>query len=325
MAQAPFLVLLVLSAAQTQAQGPRELSPIPVPADRLQSLSLETSKMSALQAAIQNHDYAKAEDLLAKEAVRDSQSQRLLLLLADVLFLDGKQLNVVVVLKKAELLGALDERSRLLLALAYVSIGRKNLAISEFERLEEANPSSAVYPYWLSRLTYRKTDLQQALAYAQKAVRIDAAFAKAHDQLGLCYAGLGENEQAIEAYKRAIRLNQEQSLHWPWPAMNLGTLYLRLDRLAEAEGSLRNSIAIEPQFPLAHFRLGQVLEKQEHWDEASLELKEAARLDPTYPEPHYALARIYKRQKDMPAAEQELSLFEKLRSADKHKGITRPD
>src|SRR6185295_2482128 len=260
-----------------------------------------------------------AENLLAEEATKNPGSQPLLLALANVLFLDGKQLNSALVLKKAELLGPLDERSRFLLALSYISLGKKNLAIPELEKLEQSHPSNAVYPYWLSRLTYRKTDLQQALSYARKAVSLDSGFVKAHDQLGLCYAGLGQKAAAIRAYNDAIRLNREQSLHWPWPAMNLGTLYLRLERLDEAEAALRESLAVEPRFPVAHLRLGSVLEKKDRLDEAVRELKETAALDPTYPEPHYALARIYKRQQDMKSAQQELTLFENLRKVDKQK------
>lgn len=305
------------------AKAPCQITPESAPA--LQNLPLDSEKRSVLQAAIAKRDYVGAETLLADEAAKSPKSQPLLVALANILFLDGKQLNAALILKKAELLGPLDERSRFLLALTYVAIGHKNLALGEFEKLAQSNPSNAVYPYWLSRLTYRKTDLQRALSYAQQAVRLDPGFVKAQDQLGLCYAGLGEHEDAIRAYREAIRLNREQSLHWPWPAMNLGTLYLQLERLDDAEAALRQSLAVEPDFPVAHLRLGRVLEKKGRPKEAIQELKEASRLDPTYPEPHYALARIYKNQADPASAQRELALFEALRKTDKQKGITRPD
>jgi tetratricopeptide (TPR) repeat protein len=187
------------------------------------------------------------------------------------------------------------------------------------------NPLNAVYPYWLSRLAYRKTDLQLAFRYAEKAIRLDPAFMKAYDQLGLCYAGLNQTDEAIQAYKEAIRLNQQQALRWPWPSMNLGTLLLRLERLDEAEAYLRDSVSIDPRFPVAHLRLGQVLERKERYEEAVAELLQAANLDPTYPEPHYALGRIYRKRRDFKAAERELSMFQDLRNTDKVKGITRPD
>ena len=308
-------VLLVEAAGQTDPEAPA----IHLPA------GLDSMKQSALQAAIHEHNYAAAETLLAEEAGRNPKLQSLLVLLADVLFLDGKQLNAALVLKNAELLGPLDEQSRFLLALSYISLGRKNLAVTELEQLTKSSPANALYPYWLSRLAYRRMDLDSALSRARQAVRLNPAFAKAYDQLGLCYAGLARHQDAIEAFQQAIRLVQQQSLRWPWPSMNLGTLYLRLERLDEAEAALRQSLALEPDFPVAHLRLGRVLEKRQQPAEAIRELKEAARLDPTYPEPHYALARIYKKQDDPKAAQDELRIFQQLRNVDKQKGITRPD
>ncbi len=317
--------LVVMLAGVGPGQEVQELSPVSPPATTLKTLPMDAAMRSTLEEAIGKHNYTAAEDLLAAEAAKNPKSQPLLLVLADVLFLDGKQLNSALVLKKAELLGPLDERNRFLLALSYITIGRKNLAIHELESLAHSNPSNAVYPYWLSRLAYRKTDLQVAFGYAEKAVRLDPAFMKAYDQLGLCYAGLNQSEEAIRSYKEAIRLNQQQALRWPWPSMNLGTLLLRLDRLDEAEAYLRDSISIDQRFPVAHLRLGQLLEKKERYLEAIAELELAAKLDPSYPEPHYALARIYRKRRDLKAAETELGIFQELRKADKSKGITRPD
>jgi len=317
--------LLVMLAAAGPGQELQELSPPSPSAAAVKTLPLDAATPLMLTEAIGKRNYTAAENLLAEEATKNPKSQPILLVLANVLFLDGKQLNSALVLKKAELLGPLDERSRFLLALSYIAISRKNLAIPELEKLAHANPSNAVYPYWLSRLAYRKTDLQLAFGYAEKAVRLDPAFMKAYDQLGLCYAGLNQTEEAIRAYKEAIRLNQQQALHWPWPSMNLGTLLLRMNRLDEAEVHLRDSVSIEPHFPVAHLRLGQLLEKKERFEEATAELEQAAKFDPTYPEPHYALGRIYRKRRDLKAAEAELSTFQDLRKTDKLKGITRPD
>ena len=325
MGRVSIVSVIMLLAAPAVAQQDHDLSAPASSATLLQSLPLPEEKRAALHAAIGKRDYLTAENLLAEEADRNPKSQAFLLALANVLFLDGKQLNSAMVLKKAESLGPLDERNRFLLALSYIAINRKNLARPELETLARSNPSNAVYPYWLSRLAYRKTDLQEALSYAEKAVRLDPAFMKAYDQLGLCYAGLQQNDAAIGAYKQAIRLNQQQLARWPWPAMNLGTLFLRLERLDEAEAQLRDSIRIDPSFPVAHYRLGQVLEKKSRDQEAITELEQAAKLDPTYPEPHYAMARIQRKIGNLQAAAREIQLFEDLRKTDKLKGITRPD
>src|SRR5207248_11473536 len=137
-------MLVIMLAAKAPCQITPESAPAP------QNLPLDSGKRSRLQEAIAKRDYVAAETLLADEAAQSPKSQPLLLALANVLFLDGKQLNSALVLKKAELLGPLDERSRFLLALSYVSMGRKNLAVPELEKLVQSNPSNAIYPYWLS-------------------------------------------------------------------------------------------------------------------------------------------------------------------------------
>ncbi|MFN7998067.1 MAG: tetratricopeptide repeat protein [Bryobacteraceae bacterium] len=291
----------------------------------LHTLGLEPSRQSSLEAAMARHDYAAAEELLAAEAGRNPKSQSLLLALANVLFLDGKQLNSAVVLKKAERLGPLDEKSQFLLALSYASLGRFNWAKPELERLAKINPGNAAYPYWLSRIAYRKTDILSAKQYAEKAIQLDPGYTKAYDQLGLCQEALNNWEDAVKAFREAIRLSHLSRTPTPWPAMNLGVLLTRMERLDDAEAQLLDSIATDPTFPVAHFRLGQVLEKKENAEGAIREFQTTARLDPTYPEPHYALARIYRKQGDVEAAARETTIFQELRAADKAKGIIRPD
>lgn len=302
-----------------------QLQDAPAGLDILRTLPLEEAQRAGLQAALDRHDYAAAEELLAGEAGRRPRAAAILVALGHVLFLDGKHAQAVLALKKADAIAPLDERSRFLLALAYIALRRPSLARPELGKLAGMNPASAVYPYWLSRIEYRKTDVRAALEHAQKAVQLDPAFMKAYDQLGLCYEALGDFDAAAGAFRKAIGLSAQSRAPSPWPSLNLGVMLLRTEKIAEAEERLRDSVRIEPKFPVAHFRLGQALERQARYPEAVAELKEAGRLDPTYPEPHYALARIYRRQGDARAAAAEIAQFRSLRAADKAKGITRPD
>jgi tetratricopeptide (TPR) repeat protein len=304
-----------------------DLHPVPQPAvtgNMLQSLALDAGRRGQLAESIAARNYRAASELLAEEAQRNPDSQRILLVLANVLFLDGQHLNCAIALKKAEELAPLDERARLLLSLSYVILGRLNWAQPEFERLARSNPTNALYSYWLARIAYRKMDIGAATAHAKKAIELDPSFMKAYDQLGLCREADGEMDSAIQAFEQAIHLNDKLAVRSPWPSLNLGTLLLRMHRLDDAEVRLRESVRIDARFPVAHYRLGQVLEKKQRDDEAIAELEKAATLDPTYPEPHYALARIYRRRGDA-KARIELRTFQELRKADKQKGITRPN
>jgi tetratricopeptide (TPR) repeat protein len=95
--------------------------------------------------------------------------------------------------------------------------------------------------------------------------------------------------------------------------------------LDEAERHLRESVGIDPRFPVAHFRLGQLLEKQRRHDEAIQELEHAARLDPSYAAPHYVAGKIYKARGNLEAADKASTAFQELRKQENLKGIRRPE
>jgi Flp pilus assembly protein TadD len=61
----------------------------------------------------------------------------------------------------------------------------------------------------------------------------------------------------------------------------LADLYRVLGREAEAEGLLREAIALEPQLGAPHHGLGLSLIRQKRYGEATEALKRAAELDPT--------------------------------------------
>jgi tetratricopeptide (TPR) repeat protein len=125
---------------------------------------------------------------------------------------------------------------------------------------------------------------------------------------------MGKNDEAIQQYRNAVRLNLEHNIRSPWPPMNLGTLLTKLDRLDEAEPLFRESLQFDANFAQSHYQLGVLLQKQNKIPAAVEELKRAAALDPVYSEPHYALARLYRRAGDLEQAQQELQIFQDLKA-----------
>ena len=209
-------------------------------------------------------------------------------------------------LKKAEKLAPLDERSRFTLAMSYVAMGQRSWARPELAKLAASAPRDPRYVYWTARLDYDDGRYADAARGFERAIELDGTFMKAHDNLGLCYDALGRFDEALASYGEAVRLNRSQASPSPWPPLNMGLLFYRLDRRDEAEPLLRESMRLDPRFPQAHYQLGVLLERKGSEEEAARELLEAARLDPAYPEPQYALARIYRRRGELEKADRAL-------------------
>jgi tetratricopeptide (TPR) repeat protein len=277
------------------------------------NLPLDARQLATLQEATKSHDYARAESLLVEEIQRHPKTPELLSVLGGIFFLDGKYLNSAVALKKADAIALLANRDRFTLAMSYITLNHRDWARPELEKLAHLDPRNPLYPYWLGRLDYDAMKFQAAEAHLEKALELDPAFMKAYDNLGLSYEALGQFEEAVRVYKKAILLNRALQLPSPWPPVNLGTLLVKLGKLEEAENCLEESLHYDPRFPVAHYQMGMLREKQARDDEALQELNLAAQNDPAYPEPHYILGRIYQRIGNKAKAEEEWQTFQKLK------------
>ncbi|MGO8793144.1 MAG: tetratricopeptide repeat protein [Terriglobia bacterium] len=316
------LLLLGVRLASAAQIGQDILNPPSGLRERLTAAPLQAERRAAVSDALKGRNYGLAEEILLGDIDRSPKSQPLFTLLAEILFLDGKYLECAIALKKAEAIAPLDDRSRFTLAMAYIALEKRDWARPELEKLAAADPRNALYPYWLSRLDYNDMRLESAAAHAQKAIVLDPRSVKAYDNLGLCNEALGKNDEAIGAYRQAIRLNREQLSRSPWPSMNLGALLLKLGRFDEAGTSLRESLNEDPRFPKAHFQLGLLLEKQAKLKEAAQELKQAVDLDPTFAEPCYALGRVYSRMGDEKSAKDAFQLFQQRSQVEKQKNVS---
>jgi tetratricopeptide (TPR) repeat protein len=242
------------------------------------------------------------------------RSPGLLRLLGGVLFVTGEYLDSAIALEKAEALAPLDARSRFTLAMAYVVLRQGRWARPQLETLIAADPRSPLYPYWLARLEYDEEHYAAAVNGFRNALALDPGYVKAHDNLGLALDALGRYDEALRSYEEALRLNRARAAHSPWPALNLGLLLMRLDRLEEAEPLFRESAREDPRFAPAPYQLGIVLEKKGQAAEAIAALGQAAALDPRYAEPHYALARLYRRAGETEKADRALERFQALKN-----------
>ncbi len=101
-------------------------------------------------------------------------------------------------------------------------------------------------------------------------------------------------EQAIEAYKKVLEFNAGAA----GALVNLGTIYYRQRRFAEAEKYYRGAIHADPHYPLAEFNLGNLFDEQGRLKEALGHYSRALDLNPNYADAHFNLALLCERTGD---------------------------
>ncbi len=100
---------------------------------------------------------------------------------------------------------------------------------------------------------------------------------EANFSMGVISQGYGENDRAIEAYKKVIALQpRDAAAHY-----NLGVAYRNVGNLKKAASAFRSAIDIAPDNAGAHHNLGIVYKDIGDYQKAKVELEKALRLDPT--------------------------------------------
>jgi tetratricopeptide (TPR) repeat protein len=145
--------------------------------------------------------------------------------------------------------------------------------------------------YWYNLgIVYGKSGrYQEAIEAFKEAIRINPDYAEAHNGLGAIYGQSGKLQEAIEAFKQAIRIKPG----FAKPHANLGTAYGKLNRLQEAIQALKQAIRINPDYAEAYGGLGLVYGKSGRYQEAIEAFKEGIQRKPDYAEAYGGLGFAY--------------------------------
>ncbi len=112
----------------------------------------------------------------------------------------------------------------------------------------------------------------------------------------------GEPDEAIELYRKALKLNPKNAV----AMTHCGACLLQKGKDDEAKDLVSQAIELEPDFAPAHCALGLILRQQQHLEEAREPLREALRLDPDYTLAHVYLGIVANQLGDLDEAETHL-------------------
>jgi superkiller protein 3 len=147
----------------------------------------------------------------------------------------------------------------------------------------------------LGILNWRKGDFEKADELLAKALKIATQIqdnwfeAECYNASALLWSSMGKNEDAIEAYKQAIRLAPEQIFAWN----NLGNLCAKIGRNDEALVTFLKAIEYNPQDPIAWNGLGDVYQKIGYVDDAITAYRKSIQFTPSFAPPWNGLGDAY--------------------------------
>jgi tetratricopeptide (TPR) repeat protein len=101
-------------------------------------------------------------------------------------------------------------------------------------------------------------------------------------------------ELAVEAYEKVLECNPSAA----GALVNLGTIYYRQRKFAEAEKYYTEATAADSEYPLAQFNLGNLYDEQGRVNEAAERYRRALALNANYADAHFNLALLCERTGD---------------------------
>ncbi len=161
-------------------------------------------------------------------------------------------------------------------------LGRWTDAEKAFFDALEVDETFSLAMVFLGGLFLKRTDQDPSTNARTAKVWLQKALATAPSPYALSFLGtahdrLGEKKAAMEAFRRAIALDESYTEAY----LNLGILLAKHGENVEAERLLRMATQLNPSSHEAHGTLGILLQESGRYSEAEGELRRAIEIDPT--------------------------------------------
>jgi len=186
-------------------------------------------------------------------------------------------------------------RNQFTYALAFLERGYLDQALAFCRLALESDPENAEAYYLLGSVYLKKQMPKEAHDNFERALKLRPShpdtWPDAWNNLGMLAAEKGDDEEAIKNLKEAIR----QSPHHVIALQNLGNVYRRARRWAEAQAALEMALRADPDDAEANYSLGMVFAQQDSTERAYAYFERALQLRPDYPEALNNLGVLYLR------------------------------
>jgi tetratricopeptide (TPR) repeat protein len=178
----------------------------------------------------------------------------------------GKFEEAVAEFSRVTSLAPSDFMGQYNLGCALLSLGREDEAEQAFTRSSELDPERAAPYFQLAKLCRKNGRLEEALEYLGQTVELKPHWAKAWRLFGECFLEQGNDAEAMNGFKQALKINGNDAA----ALSGLAVLYGRVESNLEIALSLaRRSVELDPDNLLFCRRLAELLWQNQELEEAS--------------------------------------------------------
>ncbi len=184
-------------------------------------------------------------------------------------------------------------------------------AIYYFQEALKDNPDEFTYSY-IGFCNRQSGRLDEALIAYKQAIRLNPKDVMNLSEIGSTCFEMRNEKEAIIYLRKAIDLDPTgEVIDW-YPFINLGTIYLENRQYVEAIKLLKQAIKIDPVAGGGYFKLGNCYYALGHYNEAIDAYKRAITLNPSDVDAHYNLGVAYLVINDKDSALRECKILTKL-------------
>jgi len=161
------------------------------------------------------------------------------------------------------------------LGLVYMLTGERDQALELFLKADKINGDTYEVTFQTGKLYLELSDSEKARIYLERAAELEPESGAVYRYLGDCHAAGNRPQDAIAAYRKAIKLNPQDAASMS----ALGCLFEDQGENPEITTMFcRESVELAPDNALFRYRLGQLYSNQNRLDDALSEFQQAQKL-----------------------------------------------
>src|SRR5271165_3708800 len=160
-------------------------------------------------------------------------------------------------------------------------------AAREYQTVSDLDPKSQAAVFSVANVYIKQKKYPEAEAALRKLLAADPLNNTARAQLGRTLAEEGKNDEAAQEFQKSLQAGASARTE-----LELGTLYVKAGKDAEAEHWLRAAVQSMPKDAEAHYALGSLLMHVRKYPESQQELLLAVQLKPDLADAYGNLAVV---------------------------------